>query len=139
MRAAAIDLGTVRVGLAVADDLGLLAHPRPHLSGKDPGKLIAALGQLAREEGIDRFIVGLPRRLDGREGPEAKRARLFAAKLGAATGVSVELMDEWLSTREATARLRERGIKAKEARQLVDSEAAAVLLQSWLDARQSRP
>ena len=83
-------------------------------------------------------MVGLPRRLDGREGPEAKRARLFAAKLGAATGVSVELMDEWLSPREATARLRERGIKAKEARELVDSEAAAVLLQSWLDARQSR-
>ncbi|MCK6534540.1 MAG: Holliday junction resolvase RuvX [Polyangiaceae bacterium] len=138
MRAAAIDLGTVRVGLAVADDLGLLAHPRPHLSGKDGGKLIAALGRLAREEGIDHFVVGLPRRLDGREGPEAKRARLFAAKLGAATGVSVELMDEWLSTREATARLRERGIKAKEARALVDSEAAAVLLQSWLDARQSR-
>ena len=80
----------------------------------------------------------LNRRIAGRQGPEARRARLFAAKLGAARGVSVELMDEWLGTREATARLRERGIKAKEEREPVDSEAAAVLLQSWLDARQSR-
>jgi putative Holliday junction resolvase len=139
MRAAAIDLGTVRVGLAVADDLGLLAHPRPHLSGKDLGKLIKDLGRLAREEGIDRFIVGLPRRLDGREGPEATRARRFADKLAASTGVATELLDEWLSTKEATARLRERGIKAKEARALVDSEAAAVILQGWLDGSKDRP
>lgn len=139
MRAAAIDLGTVRVGLAVADELGLLAHPRPFLDGKDRGKLIAALGRLAKEEGIERFLVGLPRRLDGREGPEAKRARQFAAKLAAATGVAVEMVDEWLSTKEATLRLRERGVKAKQARALVDSEAAALLLQSWLDGRRAAP
>jgi putative Holliday junction resolvase len=139
MRAAAIDLGTVRVGLAVADDLGLMAHPRPFLSGRDPGKLLAELRRVAQEEGIDQFVVGLPRRLDGREGLEARRARQFAQKLRTVTGVSVELMDEWLSTREATQRLRERGVKAKEARALVDSEAAALLLQSWLDGRRNAP
>lgn len=139
MRAAAIDLGTVRVGLAVADDLGLLAHPRPFLDGKNEDQLIAELGHLAKEEGIERFLVGLPRRLDGREGLEAKRARRFAEKLRTATGVAVEMIDEWLSTREAAARLRERGVKAREARALVDSEAAALLLQSWLDGRQHAP
>ncbi|MFO0570907.1 MAG: Holliday junction resolvase RuvX [Polyangiaceae bacterium] len=135
MRAAALDLGSVRVGLAVADDLGVLAHPRPFLDARDPRALVARLGELARTEGIDRFLVGLPRRLDGREGPEARRARRFARELETRTGVAVELVDEWLSTKEATLRLRERGVKAKEARALVDSEAAAILLQSWLDGR----
>ncbi|MBK7582789.1 MAG: Holliday junction resolvase RuvX [Myxococcales bacterium] len=138
MRAAAIDLGTVRVGLAVADDLGVLAHPRPFLNGRDRPALLKELSRMAREDAIEHFVVGLPRRLDGREGPEARRARQFAEKLRAASGVSVELMDEWLSTKEASARLRERGVKAKEARQLIDSEAAAVLLQSWLDGRRER-
>lgn len=138
MRIAAIDLGTVRVGLAVSDELGLMAHPRPFLPGKDRGKLVTELRRLAEAEAIECFVVGLPRRLDGREGPEAKSARKLAEKLRAATGVSVELMDEWLTTKEATARLRERGLRAKEARSLVDSEAAAVLLQSFLDARRAR-
>jgi len=139
VRTAAIDLGTVRVGLAVADDLGLMAHPRPYLDGRDAAKLLAELARVARDEGIGQFVVGLPRRLDGREGLEAKRARRFAEKLGAATGVAVVLMDEWLSTKEATARLRERGVKAREARALVDSEAAALLLQAFLDGRRTEP
>jgi putative Holliday junction resolvase len=138
VRAAGIDLGTVRVGLAVADELGMMAHPRPHLDGRDAERLIERLTQLARDEGITQFVVGLPRRLDGREGTAARRARKFAADLGAASGVPVELVDEWLTTRQATANLRERGLDARRAREVVDSEAAAVLLQSWLDAGHAR-
>ena len=137
MRAAGVDLGTVRVGLAVADELGLLAHPRPHLGGKDVGRLVRELADLAASEGIDVFVVGLPRRLDGSEGPEARRARRFAESLRQKSGRTVVLWDEWLTTKEAAARLRDRGLSEKEARSRVDSEAAAVLLQGYLDARRT--
>src|SRR5689334_16355606 len=60
MRVAAIDLGTVRVGVAISDELGLLAHPRPHLPGGSRPALLEALAELARTEGIERFLVGLP-------------------------------------------------------------------------------
>src|SRR5690606_11563227 len=77
MRAAAVDLGKVRVGLAVSDELGLIAHPRPHLDGRNPGQVVEELAKLADEEGIERFLVGLPRTLGGSEGPPARRARKF--------------------------------------------------------------
>jgi putative Holliday junction resolvase len=138
MRAASVDLGGVRVGLAVADELGLLAHPRPHLDGRDPARLLAALAALAADEGIELFLVGLPRTLEGREGVSAKRARRFARELAERTKVRVELVDERWSTKEAQARLRDQGMSEREMRQRVDSAAAAILLQSWLDARASQ-
>jgi putative Holliday junction resolvase len=135
MRAAAIDLGTVRVGLAISDELGLLAHPRPYLPGGSRAALLDALVEFAQAEGIDRFLVGLPRQLDGSEGRAAREARQFATALAQRTGIEVSLCDEWLSTRQAHQRLQEGGHSARERRQRVDSAAAAVLLQSWLDGR----
>ena len=136
MRAAAIDLGKVRVGLAVSDELGLLAHPRPFLAASSPGRLIDQLISWALDEGVDVFLVGLPRTLKGTEGPPARRARRFAEELERRSGLSVELVDERLTTREAGARLREQGLSARQARSRIDSASAAVLLQAWLDARQ---
>ena len=133
MRVAGIDFGTVRVGLAVSDDLGILAHVRPFLDGQDTGRLVARLSQLAAEEGIDRFVVGLPRTLAGKEGSAARRARQFAQQLASQTALPVELWDERWSTREAEARLRDQGLSAREARDRIDSAAAAVVLQAWLD------
>ena len=135
MRVAAIDLGRVRVGLAVSDELGLLAHPRAHLNGRDPKALVESLRRLAQADGIERFVVGLPRDLSGGEGAPARRARRFAATLQEATGIPVELLDERLTTREAEARLREQGLSSRELRTRIDSAAAAVLLQSWLATR----
>jgi putative Holliday junction resolvase len=139
MRAAGIDLGKVRVGVALADELGLMAHPRPHLDGRDPRKLLTALAALAQSEGVELFVLGLPRNLSGTEGSAAKRARRFAEQLRAISGVPVELRDEWLTTREASSRLREQGLDTRAARSRIDSAAAAVLLQSWLDARRNDP
>src|SRR5215471_941649 len=135
MRVAAVDLGRVRVGLAVSDELGAMAHPRPPPSGSSHKGLLAELGRVAREEKIERFLVGLPLDRSGGEGREAARARRFAQALADATGRQVELVDERLSTVEATRRLREGGVSAKKSRQLVDGAAAAVLLQAWLDHR----
>ena len=137
MRAAAVDLGTVRVGLAVADELGLLAHPRPYLSGSNVRAVLEALADLAESEGITIFLVGLPKKLDGVEGPAARRARRFAERLRERTRLPVELIDERLSTRHARARLRERGLSDRQARERIDSAAAAVLLQGWLDSHRS--
>lgn len=133
MRAAAVDFGTVRVGLAVGDELGLLAHPRPHLDGRDPLKVIRELAELAATENISVFLVGLPKSLGGAEGPAARKARGFARRLAAATSARVVLVDERLTTREAQHRLRAQGLDARAQRSRIDSAAAAVLLQSWLD------
>jgi putative Holliday junction resolvase len=135
MRVAAVDFGKVRVGLAVSDELGLLAHPRPFLDGTHLGHVFQALIDLSQQENVDLFLVGLPRLLDGSEGPAARRARRFAAKLKERTGRRVVMIDEWLSTREAQGRLRAAGADSRQARQRVDSAAAALLLQSWLDRR----
>ncbi len=139
MRAAAVDLGKVRVGLAVADELGLMAHPRQYLDGRDPRRVVGELTRLAEAEGITLFLVGLPRHLNGKEGLPAQRARKFAEVLASRTRARVELIDEWLSTKEAHARLRENGTTTREARERVDSAAAAVLLQSWLDGQRTTP
>lgn len=138
MRAAAIDLGKVRVGLAIADELGMLAHPRPHLDGHNTRGLIESLKKIADAEGIELFLVGLPRKLGGDEGPPARRARKFAEDLRLRTGRRVELIEEWLSTREARSRLHAQGLDEREIRGRIDSAAAAVLLQSWLDGQSRR-
>ncbi len=135
MRAAGIDFGKVRVGIAVSDELGMLAHPRPFLNGKNMRILLSDLKRLRDEEELELFVVGLPRMLDGTEGPAARRVRRFAELLRKVVGVRVELVDERLSTRQAHARLQEGGVNARRAREKVDSASAAILLQSWLDGR----
>ena len=135
VRVVAIDLGKARVGIAISDELGLLAHPRPFLDGKSRKPLIAALVAMVREEGIERFLVGLPLEMTGEEGPAARRIMSFAQELANAAGVDIELVDERLTTVEAAQQLRASGINAREGKSLVDGVAAAVILQSWLDAR----
>ena len=132
-RVAAIDLGKARVGLAVSDELGLLAHPRPALDGTSLKALVEELAKTAAAEGIVRFLVGLPLAMSGDEGVAARRARRFCQKLANATGLEVELVDERLSTVQAGRALREAGGKERQAR--IDGAAAAVILQHWLDAR----
>jgi putative Holliday junction resolvase len=133
MRVAALDLGKVRVGLAISDELGVLAHPRDPLAGGNQKKLLADLAALAKAENIRRFLVGIPLNQTGGEGREAARARRFAQALADATGLEVELVDERFSTVEATRRLAEGGVSARDRRPIVDSVAAAVLLQAWLE------
>jgi len=139
MRAAGIDFGKVRVGVAVSDELGMLAHPRPFLDGKNTRGLLAELKRLRDAEGLELFVVGLPRLLDGSEGPAARRVRKFAQLLRQVVGVPVEFVDERLTTRQAHSRLQESGLDGRRARQKVDSASAAILLQSWLDGRSTRP
>ncbi len=132
-RVAAIDLGKTRVGLAVSDELRLLAHPRPALSGKNDKLLLAALAALAAEEGVTRFLVGYPLSMDGRVGVAAQRAARFCQRLADRTGVDVELVDERLTSVQAERHLAAAGYDRAARKARVDGSAAAILLQQWLD------
>ncbi|HTM45751.1 MAG TPA: Holliday junction resolvase RuvX [Polyangiaceae bacterium] len=133
-RAIGVDFGLRRVGIAVADELGTMAHARPYLDGRDIPKLIAALCELAKTEAISTFVIGLPKSMAGSEGLPALRVRRFAAALAKQSGAKIEFMDERLSTVEASARLREQGLDSRKMKDRIDGAAAAILLQSWLDS-----
>ncbi len=133
MRYLGVDLGRARIGLALADDVLRTAHPLRVVSRRAEAADLAEISGAAREYEVDRAVLGLPLNMDGTEGSSARLARTFAPKLEAALGVPVELFDERLSTFEAETRLRDRGLSVKDARARVDAEAAAVILQGWLD------
>jgi putative holliday junction resolvase len=135
VKAAGLDFGQARVGLAVSDELGLLAHPRPHLDGRELATTLRKLVELAKSEEWTHIVVGLPRNLDGTYGMAARKAQRFAELVKKATELPVILLDERLSTREAQSRLTASGVDAKQSRSKVDSAAAAILLQVWLDKR----
>jgi putative Holliday junction resolvase len=137
-RTCGLDLGRVRVGVAVDDDLGVMAHPRGTLDGRDRRALWAALRRLAEAEGVTRFVVGLPLDMTGAEGAAAREARAAAQQIADATGLAVELWDERLTTVQAQRALAASEVRGKKARARVDEAAACAILQSWLDAQAAR-
>ncbi|MEY3479539.1 MAG: Holliday junction resolvase RuvX [Verrucomicrobiota bacterium] len=130
-RVMAVDLGSVRTGVAVSDELGMLAQPWKTLPGGD--KTIDAIVSAVAELKPSRVLVGLPRNMDGTYGPAAEAARAFADLLRARIECPVDLWDERLTTVSAQRALRESGRKARDQRGVVDQVAAQFLLQSWLD------
>lgn len=139
MRVVGIDLGTRRTGVAVSDDGGRVATPHAVVTRGDDGAAHrAALVSLVHELGAEQVVVGLPLSLDGTAGPAARWATAEADALRAALDVPVDVHDERLSTvsvlRTPTAVRRGRGRK----RAPVDGQAAALLLQSWLDTSRNR-
>ena len=130
-RTMAVDLGTVRTGVAVSDELGMLAQPWKTLPGGDAAleAVVSAVGEVKPV----RVLVGLPRNMDGSYGPAAEGARAFAEQLKSRVQCPVDLWDERLTTVSAQRALRESGRKARDQRGVVDQVAAQFLLQSWLD------
>ncbi len=130
-RTMAVDLGSARTGVAVSDELGMLAQPWKTLPGGEASleAVVAAAGELSP----GRILVGLPRNMDGTYGPAAEAARAFAENLRARVTCPVDLWDERLTTVAAQRSLRESGRKARDQRGVVDQVAAQILLQSWLD------
>ena len=138
-RVAAIDLGTRRIGVALSDRSATLASPWTVIERTpDAAAVWSALAAIVREEEVVHVIVGLPLQLSGAEGEAAKAARADAEALSALIDVPVELCDERLTTVTATRGQQGRGRRARKGRSTIDAEAAAVLLQSWLDGRQGR-
>ncbi len=135
VRTLGVDLGRVRIGLALADEVLRTARPLTTLVRRGEAADLDAIATLARDYEVSRAVLGLPLNMDGSEGASARLARAFHPKLEAALGVPVELFDERLSSFEAETRLRDQGISSKDRRGMVDEEAAAVILQGWLDGR----
>ncbi len=129
-----MDLGRVRIGLAVADEVLRTARPLATIQRSGEAADLAAIAAIARDYEVSRAVLGLPLNMDGSEGASARLARAFQPRLAAALGVEVELFDERLSSFEAESRLRDQGFSSKDRRGMVDEEAAAVILQGWLEA-----
>lgn len=129
-----VDVGSVRVGVAVSDPAGVLATPlatlrRDERSGSDLRQLV----ELVAEYEVVEVVVGLPRTLAGREGPAAVAARSYADALAPLLSVPVRMVDERLTTVVASRALSDRGVKGRKQRAVVDQAAAVAILQGWLD------
>lgn len=135
MRVLAVDPGSRRVGIAVSDPTGTIAQPLPTVAAEPYETLVSRLAALAGEKEAARIVVGLPRRLDGSYGPEAKAARELAAALRHASGLPVELVDERLTTVAAERAMISGGMKRAKRRATIDGVAATLLLQSHLDRK----
>lgn len=134
MRVVAFDVGAKRTGVAVSDATATLARPHGCLAGPDRvAEAVALVRQIQEEDAGVVIVVGLPRRLDGRETDATPRARAFASALERHLGLVVVFQDERLSSVEAESRLavRERDWRKRKAR--IDAAAAAVILQDYLD------
>ena len=131
-----IDHGTVRIGLAVSDELQLVASPLKTLETKaEPERQIA---QIVKEKGIEKIILGMPLHMSGAAGEAAQRVEKFADRLAKELRheVPIELVDERLSSVEAEAALSRSGITGKRERQeVVDQLAAVVILQDYLNSQ----
>ena len=139
MRILAIDYGSQRIGLALSDPTGTLARPLPFVPAKADAKLARELAALAEKEEARLILLGLPRHMDGSLGEAAAQVQAFAALLGRATPIRIQLIDERLSTVQAGRQLHEAGRNTRKQRGLIDSEAAAVLLQGYLDSQTPFP
>lgn len=137
-RVAALDLGAARVGVALSDELGLMAHPRGVLAARPRPKLLAALKELVESEGVRRIVIGFPLDMRGTEGEAARRARLLAQEIADATSCDVELFDERLTTVQAQRALTASEVFGKDAKARIDEASAVEILQAWLDARAAR-
>jgi putative Holliday junction resolvase len=130
-----VDFGRARIGIAVSDELGLLAHPVKTIpASRDAAKQIA---QLAREKNVERVVVGLPRHMSGSVGEAAGEALAFTRKLRELLSCEVVTWDERLTTMAANRALRDSGKKTRDSRSVVDQVAAQMILQGYLDGLQS--
>jgi putative holliday junction resolvase len=137
-----IDAGERRLGIALSDELRMLASPLKvieRLHGLGP--VFDDLIEVARREGVRRMVVGLPLNADGSEGRQARRARDFARLAERVVGVPVDMWDERLSTQAAEAIVRGQGRSTRRMRQRgqIDALAAAVILQDYLDHADASP
>lgn len=130
MRILGIDHGTKRIGLAISDELEMIAEPLPFVEADKPAQIAA----IARERGIGKIVIGLPRNMDGSCGPSAAAAREYAEKLRRLVDAPIEMWDERLTTSQANRVLIEGNVSRAKRKERVDSMAAQLMLQSYLNA-----
>lgn len=133
-RSLGIDHGDVRVGVALSDELGFLAHPLETIDVRQT-PAIPRLRELAAKHDVETIVVGMPRNMDGSHGPAAQKVTAFVEELRAVVSCPVVTLDERLTTVSAQRSMRESGRKAREQKNVIDQAAAQLILQMWLDSQ----
>ena len=134
MRILALDHGTKRIGVAVSDETKTIAQPLEFIPAEPFADFLERLKQLIREKEVDLILIGLPRNMDGSYGPAAQKVEAFVAVLRSAITVPIKSWDERLTSAQASRILIQGGVRRDKRKEKVDKMAAAILLQSYLDA-----
>ena len=132
-RILALDFGRARIGVAISDELQLLAHPLETIPANE--RATSRMVELVRERNVEHVVVGIPKRMNGQIGTAATEALEFVEKLRAVLPCPVVTWDERLTTVTAHRALRDAGKKTRHTRGYVDQVAAQIILQSYLDSR----
>jgi putative holliday junction resolvase len=135
MRVVGLDLGEKTIGVAVSDELGMIAHPRRTLRRTGNKSDSFAVANLAAEEQAVRIVIGLPLTLEGSVGPAARRVLAFVDALRRVVKIPVETWDERFSTAAVERQLIEADVSRARRKEVIDQHAAAFILQGWLDAQ----
>lgn len=133
-----IDHGEARIGLALSDELGMLAHPLETIRMKDQADLAGHIAGVIAREKVETVVIGMPRNMNGTYGPAAEKVKAFAEQLKAKSACSVVFWDERLTTVAAQKSLHESGRNVKQGRAVIDQVAAQMILQGYLDAQSMR-
>ena len=135
MRALALDIGEVRIGIAASDASGRIASPVKVLPAAEVLAHAKSFRYILEDYEPDVLVCGRPQTLSGEDGPQAERIMAQARQIAAACELPLEFADERLSSAEAKRILREQGLSEKQMRGKVDMIAASLFLQAWLDSR----
>ena len=130
----AIDYGDARTGVAISDLLCSIVGSTTVVPSRNTEKAIMDIVKLARDNMVGTIVVGLPRNMDGSEGPRAELCRAFAEKLGEATGLPIKMWDERRTTVEAHNILSEHNYHGKKRKNTVDAVAASLILEGYLNS-----
>lgn len=134
MRKIALDVGTVRIGIATSDPMGIIASGyETFVRSKDEEGDLKKIALLAEEKQADTFVIGLPLNMDGTEGEKVAEIREFADKLSRFTDKKIVFQDERLTTVSAEKVLIESGMRREKRKQVIDKVAATIILQSYLN------
>jgi putative holliday junction resolvase len=135
MRILAIDHGTKRMGIAISDELGMIAQPLEFIPAEPFAGFLERLKEILREKQVELILVGMPRNMDGSYGPAALKVQEFVAVLKTSIAIPIQTVDERLTSVQAHRFLSEAEVPGRRRREKVDKSAAAVLLQGYLDGR----
>ena len=133
MRILGVDYGDSRIGLSVCDELQILAVPLATVKSESMKKNVDKIATIATNENVKKIVVGLPLNMDGTEGIRASKSRAFGRVLEKVTGISVDYMDERLTSVEAEEIMEKINVKKDKRKNIVDRIAAQIILQSYLD------
>jgi putative Holliday junction resolvase len=134
MRILALDHGTKRIGVAVSDELKMIAQPLEYILAEPSADFLTRLKELIHEKEVELILVGMPRNMDGTYGPAAQKVQEFVAVLKGALSVPIKFWDERLTSAQANRLLIQGNVRRNKRKEKVDKMAAAILLQSYLDS-----